>query len=419
MPDLQELRTARAKAIKDGRDLVDAADKEKRGLNPEEDVRFGKFMDEADGLKSQIERESRLATAEQSLDEIESRALPLEPPGKTPERKAGDPEDRETADKKQTEAENRAFSKFCKSGRHGMGPDEFRALQVDSDTIGGYLVPPEQFVASLIQAIDDLLFVRRLANVQTLMTADSLGVPSLDADPADADWTSEILTGSEDSTMSFGKRALKPAPLAKLLKVSKTLLRKSAIPAEQLVRERLAYKFAVTEEKAFLTGSGALQPLGVFTASDDGISTSRDVSTGNTTTSIKFDGLKEAKYSLKAGYWPRLQWIFHRDAVKQLAKLKDGEGRYIWVDSVVGTEPDRLLGFPVNMSEFAPNTFTTGLYVGILGDFSNYWIADALSMELQRLDELYAATNQVGFIGRLETDGLPVLEEAFARVKLA
>jgi hypothetical protein len=38
---------------------------------------------------------------------------------------------------------------------------------------------------------------------------------------------------------------------------------------------------------------------------------------------------------------------------------------------------------------------------------------------VQRLNELYAETNQVGFIGRLETDGMPVLEEAFVRVTLA
>ena len=71
------------------------------------------------------------------------------------------------------------------------------------------------------------------------------------------------------------------------------------------------------------------------------------------------------------------------------------------------------------MSEFAPNTLTTGLYVGLLGDFSNYWIADAMDMQVQVLKELYAETNQTGYIGRLETDGMPVLAEAFARVTLA
>jgi HK97 family phage major capsid protein len=73
---------------------------------------------------------------------------------------------------------------------------------------------------------------------------------------------------------------------------------------------------------------------------------------------------------------------------------------------------------PVNMSEYAPSTMTSALYVGILGDFSQYWIADALDMQIQRLVELYAETNQTGFIGRMESDGMPVLEEAFVRVKL-
>jgi len=94
----------------------------------------------------------------------------------------------------------------------------------------------------------------------------------------------------------------------------------------------------------------------------------------------------------------------------------EGHGRKVYRES---TEVPLLLSFPFRVSEFAPNTFTTGLYVGILGDFSNYWIADSLAMELQRLVELYAETNQVGLIGRLESDGMPVLEEAFVRVKLA
>jgi HK97 family phage major capsid protein len=77
-----------------------------------------------------------------------------------------------------------------------------------------------------------------------------------------------------------------------------------------------------------------------------------------------------------------------------------------------------LLGFPVRMSEYSPNTFTTGLYVGILGDFSNYWIAELQGLMLKRLDELYQANGQTGFKLTAWADGMPVLEEAFARVKL-
>ena len=218
--------------------------------------------------------------------------------------------------------------------------------------------------------------------------------------------------------MSFGGRELHPHPLAKRIKMSRKLMMK--VPsAEDLVIRRLAYKFGITQEKAYLLGSGARQPLGVFVAHASGISTGRDVSTGNTATAVTFDGLTEAKYTLKQQYWPNARWMGHRDLFKMVAKLKDNDGQYLWRESVRVGEPDRMLGFPIAMSEYAPNTFTASQYVGVLGDFSHYWIADSMAMEFQRLMELYAETNQVGIIGRLDSDGQPTLEEAFVRVKLA
>ncbi|MGE6825815.1 phage major capsid protein, partial [Pseudomonas soli] len=77
------------------------------------------------------------------------------------------------------------------------------------------------------------------------------------------------------------------------------------------------------------------------------------------------------------------------------------------------------LDVPYVISEFAPNTFTNGLYSGMIGDFSYYWIAEAVNLEIQRLVELYAESNQVGFIGRQEADAMPVLAEAFVRIKCA
>ena len=55
--------------------------------------------------------------------------------------------------------------------------------------------------------------------------------------------------------------------------------------------------------------------------------------------------------------------------MKRLVKTKDGEGQYIYRLSVREGEPDSLLGLPMSLSEYAPNTFTTGQYVGLLGDF--------------------------------------------------
>ena len=105
--------------------------------------------------------------------------------------------------------------------------------------------------------------------------------------------------------------------------------------------------------------------------------------------------------------------------MKGITQLKDGDGQYLWRPSVREGEPDTILGHPIMISEFAPNTFTTGLYVGLFADWSFYWIVDSLNFQIQRLVELYAEADQVGFIGRYEGDGAPVLEEAFVRIKLA
>jgi len=116
--------------------------------------------------------------------------------------------------------------------------------------------------------------------------------------------------------------------------------------------------------------------------------------------------------------------LFHRDAISLIAKLKDTANQYLFrvgagrqQDS--GAPEDELLGFPVDESERAPNTYTNGLYGGMLCNWRYYEIADALEMDMQVLFELYAQTNQVGYIGRLKTDGMPTLEEAFVRLKCA
>lgn len=402
---LRELMEKRQKAAAAGRSILDTAAKENRGLTTEEQVNWDKTFDEQDKLRQEIEREQR---------QIE---LDREFAGNRAAEEDRNPEKR-TLDKSALEMRGFRGRILNGAGYSGEGAEEFRALQADADTAGGYIRTPQQFIAELIKAIDNEVFIRQWATVLPMTNADGVGIPTLDADPDDADWTSELGTGNEDSAMKFGKRELKPHPLAKRIKISRKLLRASAIPVEQLVRDRLGYKFGVTMEKAYMTGDGVQKPLGLFTASANGISTGRDVSSQNGTTAPTFNGLTNAKYSLKAGYQTRSRWLFHRDCVKEIAKITDGQGQYIWQPSKKDGDPDTLLGRPLYMSEYCPNTLTTGQYVGMIGDFTHYWIVDAMLMDLQMLNELYAETNQVGMIGRLESDAMPVLEEAFARVKL-
>ncbi len=397
---LNKLREERGKAIAAARGILDQAEGAGRELTDEELGKHDELIARQDDLRKQI------ASIEKQ-DDLEREALASISPEIESQANAeeGDPI---------VALQHYLMNGFVPNSRDG---EMLAALQSDVDQAGGFLVP-EQTLNQLIKAVDDVTFVRSLATVIPVQGADSLGVPTLDADPADADWTSELLTGNEDSTMAFGSRSLSPHPLAKRIKVSQTLLRRSSQPIEALVAARLGYKFGITLEKAFLTGSGSQQPLGVFTASSQGISTGRDVAAASAT-ALAGDDLIKTKYALKSQYQATAQWLLHRDVLSLVARIKDTANNYIWRAGLSGNDPDTLLNRPINMSEYAPNTVTTGQYVAMFGDFKQYWIAEDSQFQLQRLSELYAETNQVGFIGRQHADGMPVLEEAFARLKMA
>lgn len=313
----------------------------------------------------------------------------------------------------------KAFTAYLTKGESRLSEAEHKDLQVNSDTLGGFFVAPQQFVEQIIKFIDNDLVFRGLATTFMVPKAQSLGAPSWDADPADPDWTGEVTTVANDTAATTGKRELRPYDLTKQVKISKKLLAQSIVDPAAYVAQRLAYKMGVAQEKAFLTGTGSNQPLGVFTASAQGISTGQDFTCANAT-SVVADDFKATLMKLKPQYQrrPGLRWIFHRDVLKAAMLLKDSQQRPLYAD-LQGSAPPTMVGLPYLLSEYAPNTFTTGLYVGIIGDFSFYWIADAMDPEIQALVELYAATNQNGYIIRGASDGMPILEEAFVRMKLA
>lgn len=432
---IQELRDRAQRALGAARLLLDTAEGENRNLTTDEQTSYDRAMEDYDQCLARISRHQQMDQRERESVEPAAEPLPRSQPGVVEDRSSREaevrarwggswdelaPGERDRIVMRATPEYASAFDAYLRRGAGGLNAEEHRALAAGSSSSGGYLTVPEQFVSELLSAVDNAVYVRQLATVIRVPNAQSLGVPTLETDIADCTWTSEILTGSEDSSMAFGKRALHPHPLAKRIKVSNKLVRVAVMSVDQLVRDRLAYKHAIAQESAFLTGSGSNQPLGLFTASSQGISTSRDVSTGNTSTAIGSDGLIEAKFALKAQYQgsPSTRWLFHRDAVKNIRKLKLGTGEYIWQSGLARGVPDTILDVPYIMSEYVPNTFTSALYVGLIGDMRFYWIADALDMSIQVVDQLYAETNQVGYFGRLECDGMPVLEEAFARVKL-
>lgn len=412
---LNDLRQKRGAAVFKMREMLERCTKESRTRTVDEEAQFDGWCGEVDALGAEIEKIEKEASARKRVEDLDAEMRRFAP---APVAGPGQPPGRENAAAEAGAARAAAFSKWVKLGTAALEEREFRALQADLSTSGGYLIPPEMFLAEMIKFVDNATPLRQLARKIDLVGAASLGCPELTTDMAAPAWTAEIGALSEDSSLAVGKRELTPNQLTKMIRVSMKLLQ-GAPNVEAIVNERLAYQFAITEEAAFETGTGAAQPLGVFTASANGVTTARDVSTGNSTTAFVADNLIDNLYSLKPQHQARATWLMHRDAVKMARKLKDGQGQYLWAPGLAAGVPDTLLNRPVVQSEYAPNTFTTGLYVGIVGNFDYYWIVDAPSaFSMQRLVELYAGNSQIGFVGRKWLDGAPVLAEAFSRVKL-
>lgn len=307
-----------------------------------------------------------------------------------------------------------AFNRYMLTGER-----ETRDITIGTQSSGGYLIAPTELTQDIIKQVDNLVFVRKLAKIWKCNTAQATGVRQMTSRVSDATWTTEIGTVSADSTLAFNLRELTPNLLVKLVLASYRIL-ETGQDIDGIVNEEISYKFATTQENAFLNGNGSNQPLGVFVASASGIPTSQDVTSGATGDFIA-DDLIKMKYSIKQPYFmdANCRWVMGRPIVQEVRTFKDSYGQYLWRAGLASDKPDTVLDVPLAISEYAPTVKTTGSYIAVLGNFRYYGIAEVKDMWIQRLFELYAGTSEVGFQGRWFVDGAPVLGEAFARLKTA
>jgi HK97 family phage major capsid protein len=392
---IQDIIDQRANKVHNAREILTKAETEKRSMNPEERKQYDALMEKALDLGNEAETEKRKIQLqkEEARDLVESRNV----------------------ENTEVKPELLAFRSLIRQGSLRITDQERRALSSDNATEGGILVP--RIVADgFVEDLDKTVVIRNFAMIDQIDGIASLGKPSVDGDVDDFDWTTELDSGKEDSGLKFGYRELKPHPLRKRLKVSKQLLRTSTRNPEELIRRQLRKVLGYTQEKAYLLGNGAGRPLGVYIASDQGIGSSRDVNSG-AATSYTFDGIRKAKYKMESSYRQGARWLTHRDSLLEISLLKDGQQRPLWSESHREDEPDRILGIPVDESEFNPNSLLEDSYGMLLANWDYYHILDSMDFEIETLHELYAEKAQVGFFVNYHGDGMPVDQKAFVRVK--
>lgn len=396
MERLLELKREMDEHAQEMRSLRDLMDREGRNLTNEETEQFRGAEEAYTEAKAKYEVHARVSGLEDEM-----RAFEVHKP---------DPQDtgQDTREApRSTEEYRQAYRQYLKFGRNGIGGEEVRALQVGTDTEGGYLVPDE-FERMLIDKLRDQNVMRTLATVITSSSGDKI-IPVV-TNHGSASWIDEEGAYSE-SDEEFGQANLSAWKVGRIIKVSEELLYDAFFNLEGYLSTEFARCIGVAEEVAFINGDGTQKPTGVVGSAEVGV-------TAASAAAITADEIIDIFYSLRRPYRRRATWLMADSTAKVIRKLKDGDGQYIWQPGLQAGQPDRLLGRPVEISDDVPAIAASAKVIA-LGDYSFYWISDREGTVFQRLNELYAVNGQVGFKGRRRVDGKLTLSEAVKVLQMA
>lgn len=393
MSKILELREKRAKAWDAAKAFLDT----KRGgdglISAEDTATYDKMEADVVALGKEIERLERQASIDLELSKATSNPI-TNAPSKGTEEKTG----RASAEYK------KAFWNAMRTrAGEGLDPVVRNALQIGTDTEGGYLVPDE-FERTLVEALEDENIFRRLANVITTASGDRK-IPVV-ASKGTASWIDEEGTIPE-SDDSFGQVSIGAYKLGTMIKVSEELLNDSVFRLEPYISKEFARRIGNKEEESFFIGDGSGKPTGILAAAGGaqlGVTTA-------SASAITIDEVLDLFYSLKAPYRNKAVFIMNDATVKAIRKLKDGQGQYLWQPSLQAGTPDTILNRPLYTSAYVPAIASAAKTIAF-GDFSYYWVADRQGRMFKRLNELFAVTGQVGFVATQRVDGKLILPEA-------
>ena len=387
----QDLVTKRANLWNAMNSFLDSHRNTDGVLSVEDDAKYADMEKEFDALTKEINRFDRKEAIENELNKPVNNPIFTNP-------KNGDEEDKP----------GRGSKNYKKSFWNAMRsktvrPEVTDALQVGTDTEGGYLVPDE-FEKTLIEALEEENIFRKLAHVIKTSSGDRK-IPVV-ASKGTASWVDEegLIPESDDV---FGQVSIGAYKLGTLIKVSNELLNDSVFNLEAYISKEFGRRCGAKEEDAFFNGNGTGKPTGILDATygaETGV-------TADAVDKITADEIIDLFYSLKAPYRKRAVWILNDSTVKAIRKLKDGNGNYLWQPALTEGTPDTILGRPVYTSAYMPS-IAAGARTVIFGDLSYYWVADRQGRTFKKLSELYATTDQTGFMATQRVDGKLILREA-------
>ena len=389
MNQILALREKRANLWNETKTFLDSHRGEDGMVSAEDNATYEKMEADVVALGKEIDRLERQAAIDREMDQPTASPLVSRPVAPSAQ--------------KQGRASDEYKTAFWGMIRNRVAtPGVMNALQVGTDSEGGYLVPDE-YERTLVQGLEEENVLRSLCTVIQTSSGDRK-IP-LVASHGTASWVDEEAT-IPDSDDVFGQISIGAHKVATMIKVSDELLQDSVFNIESYIAAEFARRIGAAEEEAFITGNGTGKPTGLLHATNGagiGVTTN-----GNTPTA---DEIFDLIHSIKSVYRKKAVFLLNDSTLKALRKLKDGQGQYLWQPGLKEGQPDTLLNYRLVTSPFMPE-IDSGNKAILFGDFKSYWIADRQGRSFQRLNELYAATGQVGFRATQRVDGRLVLAEA-------
>lgn len=378
---ITELRVKRAKAWEDAKAFLDSHRGDNGCLSAEDDAVYNKMTDALDAYQREIDRIERAEQIDAQMAADTSNALVSKPGA------LGD-------------KTGRASDEYHKAFLAHIRKRAVDALQEDTNSEGGYLVPVE-FERRLVEGRDKVDPIYALAGRIT-MGAHEKNVPVVTS-AGEAAIVSEE-GAYPDSDDSFSQVTFKAYKFGRICKASEELIADSAFDIEAFLRNSFARSIGKAEAGYLWTGTGTSQPQGIMTGAQTGV-------TAASASKITADEIIDLYYSVPEQYREGAAFVFNDATVKEIRKLKDGNGQYLWTPAF-GAQPATILGKPVYTSEHIA-TIATGAKVGAFGNFRDaYWIGDRQGFTFLRLGELYAANGQIGFRGSMRSDGRVMIANA-------
>ena len=387
--NISEMIKNRADLVGQMRTFVDTHEDKSGKLSAEDAAAYAKMETEFEQLSDAISRQQRADAREAEL------AKPVNSPI------TGKPYVMSTQSEEKKGRASDAYKKAMLTAMRTNFRQISDVLSEGVDADGGYLVPIE-YDRRLIDVLEEENIMRSLATKITTSGEHKINIAA--TKPAAA-WIEEggALTFGN---ATFDQTFLDAFKLHVAIKVTEELLYDNAFNLESYIITQFGKALANAEEDAFLNGSGAGKPTGIFDSTKGG----HVVNT--LTAAIKSDDMLDLVYGLKRPYRKNASFIMNDATLAQLRKLKDNNGAYIWQPSYQADEPDRILGYAVRTSAYAPADAIA------FGDYSYYNIGDRGSRSFKQLNELFAGNGMIGFVAKERVDGKLILPEAVQILKL-